>query len=593
MPKVPQYEPQVKATDTNLPRVKESSPAPEIKDYGSKFLGEVAKTAYAASDFFEKEQRKADEVVALEVDSELSAYTTDYLYNPKTGALNRKGKDAFGSVNEFDEAWKTKTQEIEKRISNNNQRLQFEKIKASRRNDVDRQLMRHVSVEAREYDNQVTQSLLENERDAATGQFMDGERTALAIAKSKDEIFKFAERDGKPPEWVAEKSREAESKIHMSILARALTTPGNETWAKQYHEKNKDFIDGDSQDNAAKMVREGTLRGASQSLADQAHALYPKDEVKALKWIAGKTKSDAELREMSEGRTSKIYTREEQAEKQRQENVYQDGAKIIDSFLAKGQVIDPREKIPPALWNSVDDKYKKSWLERSKQIETVDAKWSEFSSLSAGAMASMSQSEYEEKFRNHFSSKDKEKADGWRHTAINRGEKDQMQTKEAAWINRFDETLRMRDIVDPSNPKKTDSDAKLYLGLKSEVRKAIEEFEIVTLQGKSMPTGEQIQGVIDDVVLRFNRKAKIKGTGYGATVGLDLFATEKTAAEMTPAERLDAGLPPKDAIPPASRAALEKRMKEAGKPITDDKLIRAYRAILNKDKAGAASIIAE
>jgi hypothetical protein len=96
MPTVPRYEQRV--GQAALPNARVSTNAPIEAFGGGQGLQQVAQAAQETLEIVRKEREKADQLAVLEADTKAARLKTSLFFDPKTGAMTRKGKDAFGAV---------------------------------------------------------------------------------------------------------------------------------------------------------------------------------------------------------------------------------------------------------------------------------------------------------------------------------------------------------------------------------------------------------------------------------------------------------------------------------------------------------------
>jgi len=197
---------------------------------------EVAKIA-------EEERQKADQIALTDAYGKLSALDTQLLHDPKTGAFSRRGQNAFTAPEETRAAWQMGAAEIAHGLTTDAQRMAFHRTAVLRGADLDRAVQQHVAGEIQRYDDETMQNYIINERDAATLNFRDPARVQSAIGNQIAALTKYAQRNGLPEEWKAERIAEARSKTHIGVIDRMLSN-GFDRLAKRYYEANRDGLTG-------------------------------------------------------------------------------------------------------------------------------------------------------------------------------------------------------------------------------------------------------------------------------------------------------------------------------------------------------------
>ncbi len=581
MPTVESYnQPQVR--DQGTPNVRFRSQVAELptasSDIAQSVTGTAAKVANTAATFFEQQKKKADDVRITEHKGQLAHAYNELLYNPENGAMHKRGKDALGIDQDVFEQFDKLSGEMEVGLSGDYQRSEFQKARLAYREDLSRQLNQHMATEGRKYDEQVTEGLVANERTAAAVSYLDEERVRKAIDRQSESIRSWGERNGTASELIDAKVRDATSKTHLAVLTR-MTTNNQGPLAKEYFAKVREEMDPEDAQSIEKHIKHVSVLADAQ-LAAQDISRRNNNMSAALKDI-DKIK-DPEVQEKTKDLVRERFSLMEQGKKQYQDSIFEKAAKRLE----QSQNILELQRDP--VWLQMDANQRSALESRYDRIvkgvdrKTDDKKFVEFLFLSQGQLASMSQSDYEKNYRQYFSNSDQSKADSDITSAKKGDEKNQLFSPFSSYKDRLDDTLRARSIVDESNPKKSDKDAKLYSELALSIRTKVEQFEQIDLGGKRRATGDEIQKLIDDVLIK---KVRVKGTGWFSD-------TEKQAAILTDEEKGKAYVPVKD-IPAIEKADIEQAFVSRKKRPTQDQIQRAYAAVLMKDKKLLQAILAE
>lgn len=328
-----------------MPGVRVSTSAPSLAAFGG---GEAVKETFdtagkAAKDVMDiqiKEQQYANQLAVIDADNQLSNAENTILRDPNKGALNKRGKDAFGVPEQVNNDWSKATSDIESKLVNPEQKEAFRRMAVSRKVNIDKLMQVHVANEAQNYDNEVTNSFIDNEQNAAVTNYTDPQRVALSIGRQQAAIQDYAKRSGKSPEWTAQKTIETVSKTNASIVNRMLAN-GQDMLAKDYYEKNKDGFDGQTAAIVEKNLEEGTLRGESQRQADQiikdyADLASAREAVRQIK--------DPQLRDAVDERVQKEFSIRSQQLQVNRDQMFLDATTALESSKS----ID---SIPPDKWN--------------------------------------------------------------------------------------------------------------------------------------------------------------------------------------------------------------------------------------------------
>lgn len=224
-------------------------PRVSLEDVG----GGLVNAAEAITGYFKIEQNKADQVARTAAERRLSDSENLLLFDPKTGAFNKKGKDAFGLPEEilpqYDEHVKEVAATLPKRLQ-----PAFTAQAAARRNDIAQQLNRHVAGEANAYDQAETNALIQSSQQAATNNWGDTKRIGLELARQHDAIAAYGRRTGAPDAVIADQIAAAHSKTHLDVIDHWLADD-NPKRARQYYGLVQDTLTSEARTAAANAIR--------------------------------------------------------------------------------------------------------------------------------------------------------------------------------------------------------------------------------------------------------------------------------------------------------------------------------------------------
>lgn len=560
MPRVPTYNSQVK--DASLPNVTLSANAPE-EAFGGPAARRITEAARGLANtvfkIADEEKQKADQLAVLDADQKLSAFETFIQYDPQSGAMNKKGKDAFELPDTVKAEWEKKSTEIEKDLKNDSQRMAYKKMVVQRWGSLDQNIQRHVSNEIRQYDDQVTDSYLTNERDAATANYLDQGRINMSIDRQRSEVVKHAMRNGLPEEWMKGKIDEVTSKTHVSVINRMLVNDQDLT-AKSYFDEHKPYIAGSDISAVEKVLEEGSLRGESQRQSDKIMATT---DTMSEAIESSKKVEDPKLRDAIVDRIKDNYSLRKVADEERRTQLYQGAANIVE------QTKD-RDKVPPHVWAQLNLSERNAIDARARQLrEGVPpvTNWPTYYELKTLASApatrdkflrenllvyrpDMADSEFKEliNLQTNMRNGDDKELDGYR-------------TK-AEIVN---STLNSIGVDPTPKPGKKEADSV------SLFRRQVDE-QIVQMQQQTgkKATNADVQGIVDNLVV----KGTVQGTGF-----FGMFQTKRRAFEAKEGENI---VIDKEDIPRSERIKITEALGRRGIPVTDDAIIGLYNQKLQR-----------
>jgi hypothetical protein len=231
----------------------------------------------AGAEMYADEVRKQDEIAVLEADRRMSEWEVKRLYDPKEGALTKRGKDAFGLPDVVGKELDDTIGEIRGSLTNDRQRMAFERRASARKSDINTALSRHVFAEVRKHDDAETENYLANAHEAAVANFGNPERIGLEIERQRAAVQQYAQRNGLGPEYVKQKLASVEANTHAAVIDRMLAN-GQDQTAKQYFDTVREALGASATKVEAKM-QVAITEGEGMRAADETwRTLGPKSD---------------------------------------------------------------------------------------------------------------------------------------------------------------------------------------------------------------------------------------------------------------------------------------------------------------------------
>lgn len=577
MPTVPTLNRQVQTQTTNIRQQNLQAPQAQLETRGVQKLGQAAQGLIQnAIQIEDKERQKANQLAVLEADQKLSALETRLLYDKDSGAMNVKGKDSFGLPDTVMPSYDKEVDVILNGLANDDQKNAFKRSVMARRGDIDRQLQRHISREGMQYEDQLTQSYIANEQNAALKNFHDEGRVGLSIDRMRASITQYADRNGLPQEYVKQKIQETESQTYSSVISKILDG-GDDLAAKAYYEKYQDRLTGQDQQKVAKLLEAGTLAGESQRQSD---SLWDKSgEDLGMAMQKAEKIRDPKLRDETMRRL-----RQKQNDKQASIKAAEDNNFMAASeYVKDNPAADPKDSMPVSQWESLTLQQQQALRKYTNNPQNDDKKWMDFFDKSPQELAGMSRADFEQKYWVHFDSSHRTRAEKmWKDASD--GIENPDVTNAVTFKNRVSNTLRLSGMIDQTKTlsKLNDKEAQLFRQMEQEAASRLEDFEKNELAGKRKATGQEVQKILDDMV---TKKVFVdKNYLWSDPV--------KPAALLTTDEKGIAYVPLKQ-VPQGDRNSIENLIKSKGGRVSSDKVERAYAAFLIGDRKLFDSIIGE
>lgn len=212
----------------------------------------------------EQEQRdKVDQVRLLDSDNALADLSTTL----QTDALNRRGKAAFGALQDARTAWQQGVSQIEGSLSSDRQREMFAARASARWNALHETVERHTASEAQRFDDDTTQAAIKNRLSDAAANYQDVGIVAGNAAEVRAITQDYGTRNGWSDEQIQQKTSEQLSTLHTAVIGRFLDA-GDDRAASAYYDEHKDQIAGDDQGKIARALGESSTLGAAQRAVD-------------------------------------------------------------------------------------------------------------------------------------------------------------------------------------------------------------------------------------------------------------------------------------------------------------------------------------
>ncbi|HLX21625.1 MAG TPA: hypothetical protein VKR23_15880 [Gaiellaceae bacterium] len=228
---------------------------------------EGATIAGHALDAMQTASAQADQVATLDAHNQLLDAKTGLLWDPTSGALNVKGKAAVGNVDpvlgQFDDA----ADAIADGLTNDKQKLAFQKLRDNERQGLNLDLERHASGQLQEYDAQTVAAFSDNKQNEAAANAQDPGRVGQALGEGVDALKAAAPRQGWSPEVLQQKVENFQTATLTGVIGRLLDN-GQTASAKAYFDETKSLIKGDALGAIEKALQVGQAKSTGIQEAD-------------------------------------------------------------------------------------------------------------------------------------------------------------------------------------------------------------------------------------------------------------------------------------------------------------------------------------
>lgn len=272
MPRVPRYT-GAQVRSTPLPTVRRT-PQQEGAGVGLAIadLGEtVARTGLAFADrIVRDEQEKADTAALTEAERRLGDLESLLMTAPDSGALTSvRGKDTLGLKNSVTEKFDQQAGMIASNLTNDRQRMAFERMKESRRRGIVDAVDAHTTRELSAYQANEAKAAIANSLNLGIAYADDFNR----VAEERARILGLIEANTvglglSGPEQVALAKTKALSALHVGVLDKLIDT-NQLARAKAYFEEVRPEIEGDQIGNIEKALTVSNTKKEAQEAFDK------------------------------------------------------------------------------------------------------------------------------------------------------------------------------------------------------------------------------------------------------------------------------------------------------------------------------------
>lgn len=548
MPTVPKYQSQVQ--ERGLPSARLTQAA-DVEAFGGGQSFE--RVSNEIQKYIIQEKEKADDVATTDAYTQALEAKNRLMYDTENGAMTRRGKNAFGAVEEYSEAYTKELDRIEKGLSNDSQRAVFKKIRQQQGQQLNSSLQRHVFSESQKYDEETTISALDASRDDAIKNYQDSGRIAESIRIQSSAIDAYGARNGLSSEAISKKKLESISATHSGVIERMLNN-GQDQLAKAYYDEVKKSLTGSDASTVEKTLQVGSLRGESQRKTDEIveKNLSLSDSLDMARKI-----NDPELRDSVVSRIKTRFSEQKAVQDQQRLARYQEASNILEETQDKDQ-------IPANIWANLTLSERNTLDSRAKQLasgEPVATDWNVYYDLKTAASNQGTRNKFLRENLLQYRSK---LGDGEFKELINlQSNLRNGQQKAVEDISGYRTTTTivndtLNNIgIDPT-PKPGSEDAEKVALLKRRVDQEIADY--AERNNGKKPSNQEIQGILDNLVV----KGEVDKFFYNP----NKFLFEVEAGDIFLIDSQD--------IPRAERLKIEEALRVNNIPITEDNVIDLY-----------------
>jgi hypothetical protein len=234
-----------------------------LQRVGSGLLGQ--ELAFKEQEW-QKEKQRQDTTRALDADRQLGEWQLDYLDNPKSGLLQKRGQDAFGIHEAANPEFEKKYGELLGGLSSPEQRDMFLRMSTSRRENFRNRILKH---EGQEYEQYAATSLAAGNANSIAGaaaSYDDPAAIGVEAERIRLRVWNYGKDNGKGAEWIEQQTKDTLTKLHGGVIDRMLSN-NLDREAALYYKVNKHEIAGDAYAAIEKVLDTGSTVGDSSRAA--------------------------------------------------------------------------------------------------------------------------------------------------------------------------------------------------------------------------------------------------------------------------------------------------------------------------------------
>lgn len=557
MPRVPRYEGQVQ--EQGIPGVRFSTQT-SLESFGGGESAAGVTRAFAGAvnevaKVYEFNKAKADDSALKDYEMQALKKKNELMHDPNNGALNKSGKDAFNVTQEYGDEYKKFLDELDSKLSDDNQKAMARNIRARYSEDLNVTLNRHTSGQIKQYEEQQTKAGVELHMQDAILNYGDPTKVQGAIQNQKAYILDYAQKNGVPPERSAIMISEAESKTHYSVMNRMLNN-NQDQLAENYFKQNKDKFVGTDALNAEKVLEEGILRGKSQRFSD---GILRKGLGLGESLEEARKISDPKLRDETTRRIKDLFSEKKAAEEEVKSKLFENAAIFAEQN---------KDRPDPETWLKLDLNQRNAIDSRIKQLRQgidPETSWTDYYDLKTIASNPSTKSQFLKmnlmEYRPKMADAEFKELINLQ-TGLRNGDSgaDAMLDGIRTDMQVVNDTLRAAGM-NPT-PKKGTNEAEKVSLFRAKVDEQVAIYKRQT--GSKSIGNDKVQEIVDNLLV----KGEVPGTGF-----FGLFKTKRSMFEVQPGEQIVIEV---DDIPKAELNKIKDAMQRRGIPYSDQKAIELY-----------------
>lgn len=362
--------PGVRLTAAETPESEGVGIAEAKAQQGQALAGIGAKTAalgeQAYGQALEEQQQIRDNTAVLEGRSGLLGWVNKRYYDPNTGAVTVRGKDALGLPDKVMGEYDQQADQIAATMTTPRQKMAFAQARAEIGASLANKVSEHATSQVQQYQAGTLQAFVTNSREFALS---SGDAVVIGeeIRKQTDAIQSMGKSIGLGPDQITEQVNAARSAVHVGQIENLLAQEKTKS-AQVYFDAAKDQINGDQLARLERALKEGSTRKEGQVQSD---AIIAAGGTEAQQREKARQIDDADVRDQVTTRIEHEWSIKKAQQRDDDEAVGDAGIKALIKYNG-----DLSKAIPPTTWASASGAQQKAWkayadaLSKGEPVET-------------------------------------------------------------------------------------------------------------------------------------------------------------------------------------------------------------------------------
>jgi hypothetical protein len=276
----------------------------------------------------------------------------------KAQLQNAKGKNAFAAADQALQDFDKFYGERDRAISNPLVKRAVKQKYQQYRDGLNSYAIPYANAEMRRFDDEQTMALIQNSQDAVAQDPMNEAAFGRSFRDQIDAIGAYVQRNGMSGE-AHDRLRDAALSKTALLALSSMSSRGQDSAAKQFYQKRKDLFFGQDAISAARIVKEGSIRGLAHEAVEEVLA-QGGTRKEMLELVRNSTTEDPDVAEYATGLLFRKLRENDAAEEADANAVFEQAYKHFEASPSA----HPRESVSSDEWAMLSSRHKQA-LERT------------------------------------------------------------------------------------------------------------------------------------------------------------------------------------------------------------------------------------